>query len=285
MSSAMIRLLIAPLLPFALAAAATAAGGLWLGSRRRAPLLGVAQTIGFLAAYGALLGLPAWPPPLARDKVAYVAAFGALLGILLSLLPRWADALQIVVLAWPIAVVAWLVAPMALNVSTVVLAAALALFGAAMIGPLAGARQKSPRRVLMLQSAVLGLAAIAVLGRAPSLAELALALAASLAGVLVADRSLGVANATLVGPAGTALALAGSLALSSGASRPALLLLALVFAADRGRAATRLTPPPLARGPAVRGRLPDPARPRPGARQAGLRPAASALTTPPRLHP
>jgi hypothetical protein len=232
MSEAMTRLLIAALLPFALAAATTAVGGLRLGARRRLSLPGLAQTIGFLAAYGAVLGLPDWPP-LARDKIAYVAAVGLLLGILLPLLPRWGDALQVAILAWPVAIVAWLAAPLALSVSTVVIAAALALLGAAMFGPLAGARQKSPRRVVMLQTAVLGLAAIAILGRATALAELALALAASLAGALVGGRSLGIANAALVGPTGTALALAGILALFGGADRPALLLLALVFAADR----------------------------------------------------
>ncbi len=234
MPEAVRQLLLMPLLlPFALAAAATAAGGLWLGSRRSASLPGVAQTIGFLAAYGALLGLPAWPPLLAAAKVAWVAAFGVLLGLLLPLLPRWADALQTVVLAWPIAIVVWLAARLPLSTSTLLTAAALALFGAAMVGPLAGARQKSPRRVLMLQSAVIGLAALAVFGRAPTQAELALALAASLAGVLVGGRSLAVTNATLIGPTGTALALAASLAFVSTASRPALLLLALVFAADR----------------------------------------------------
>lgn len=236
MPEAVRQLLLMPLLlPFALAAAATAAGGLWLGSRRSASLPGVAQTIGFLAAYGALLGLPAWPPLLAEAKVAWVAAFGVLLGLLLPLLPRWADALQTVVLAWPIAIVVWLAARLPLSTSTLLTAAALALFGAAMVGPLAGARQKSPRRVLMLQSAVIGLAALAVFGRAPTQAELALALAlaASLAGVLVGGRSLAVTNATLIGPTGTALALAASLAFVSTASRPALLLLALVFAADR----------------------------------------------------
>jgi hypothetical protein len=228
------QLLLMPLLlPFALAATATAAVGLWLGSRRSAPLLGLAQTIGFLAAYGALLGLPAWPPLTAEAKVAYVATLGVLLGLLLPLLPRWADALQTVVLAWPIGIVVWLTARLPLSIPILLTAAALAIFGAAMVGPLAGARQKSPRRVLMLQSAVIGLAALAAFGRTLAVAELALALAASLAGVLVAGRSLGVTNATLIGPTGTALALAGTLALSGGASRPALLPLALVFAADR----------------------------------------------------
>jgi hypothetical protein len=234
MPEAVRQLLTLPLLlPFALAAALTAAGGLWLGSRRSASWPGLAQTIGFLAAYGALRGLPAWPPLMAEAKVAYVAACGVLLGILLPLLPRWADALQTVVLAWPIAIVVWLAARMTLSTSTLLTAAALAIFGAAMVGPLAGARQKSPRRVLMLQSAIIGLAVLAAFDRALPLTELALALAASLAGVLVAGRSLGVTNATLIGPSGTALALAGSLAFFSGASRPALLLLALVFAADR----------------------------------------------------
>ncbi len=228
------------LLPFVVGAAITAAGGLWLGSRWRARLLAPAQTLGFLTAYVALLGLPAWPPLMARDQVACVAALGLLLGMLLPLLPRWADALQIAVLAWPIAIVVWLATRVPLGASSILTAAALALFGAAMAGPLSGARQKSPRRVLMLLSALSGLAAVAALGHAPTLAALALALAAALAGVLAAGRTLGIANASLIGPTGTALALAGGLAFSSPASRPALLLLALVFAADR--LARRLAP-------------------------------------------
>ncbi len=234
MPDGVIRLLGGPLLlPFGLAAALTAAAGLWLGSRRSLPLLGLAQTIGFLAAYGALLGLPAWPPVMARDKVACVAAIGLLLGILLPLLPRFADALQTVLLAWPVAIVVWLAARAPLGAPTLVIAAVLVLFGAAMIGPLAGARQKNPRRALMLLCGVLGLAVLADFGRELTLAELALALAASLAGVLVAGRSLALTNGSLVGPTGTALALAGTLALFGGASRIALLLLMLVFAADR----------------------------------------------------
>lgn len=234
MPEALRHLLIAPLLlPFGVAVVATGAGGLWLASRRSASLPGLAQAIGFLAAYVALLGLPAWPPALDREKVAYVAAFGALLGVLLPLLPRWADALQTVVLAWPIAIVVWLAARAPLTPSTLVIAAVLALFGAAMIGPLAGARQKNPRRTLMLLSAVVGLAVLAGFARAPALAELSLALAASLAGVVVAGRSLGVANASLVSSTGTALVLAATLALFSDGSRIALLALALTFAADR----------------------------------------------------
>jgi hypothetical protein len=201
MSEALRRLLIAAILPFVLAAVTTAVGALWLGARRRLPLLGLAQTFGFLAAYGTVLGLPTWPP-MARDKIAYVAAFGLLLGVLLPLLPRWADALQVAILAWPVAIVGWLAAPLGLSASTMMIAAALALLGVAMIGPLAGGRQKSPRRVLMLQTALLGLAAIAVLGPAPALAELALALAASLAGALTGGCLLEVANAALVGPTG-----------------------------------------------------------------------------------
>ena len=234
MPDGVIRLLIGPLLlPFGLAAALTAAAGLWLGGRRSVPLLGLAQTIGFLAAYWALLRLPAWPLVMARDKIAWVAAIGLLLGILLPLLPRLADPLQTALLAWPIAIVIWLAAGGPLDAPTLAIAAALALFGAAMIGPLAGARQRNPRRALMLLCAVLGLAVLADFGRARVPAELALALAASLAGVLVAGRSLALTNGSLVGPTGTALALAGTLALSGGANRIALLLLALVFAADR----------------------------------------------------
>jgi len=259
MAAAAQALLIAPLLlPFAVAGGMAAAGGLWLGGRWRARLLAPAQTLGFVAADAALLGPPAWPPQLAREEAAWVALLGLLLGILLPLLPRWADGLQLAVLAWPLAIALWLATRAPLDLPTALIATALALFGAAVVGPLAGARQRSPRRALMLLVALLGLAAIAaldraptlgapgaapmsgVLGRAPTAAQLALALAASLAGVLVAARSLGVANAVLIGPTGTALSLAGALAFSNAASRPALLLLALVFAADR--IARRLAP-------------------------------------------
>ena len=78
----------------------------------------------------------------------------------------------------------------------------------------------------MLLCAVVGLAALADFGRAQLVAELALALAASLAGVLVGARSLALTNGSLVGPTGTGLALAGTLALFGGAA-VALLLLAL----------------------------------------------------------
>lgn len=227
-------LLLEPLLlPFGVAVLVAVAGRLWRGGRQSVPLLALAQVAGFLAAYLALLGVPSWPPETAREQVAYVAAFGVLLGILLLLLPRWADGLQAAALAWPVVIVAWLALRVPLGLETILVAATLAVFGAAMIGPLAGARQRSPRRVLMLLSAVVGLAAVAALGGSAVVAQLALALAASLAGVLLAGRTLALANAALIGPSGAALALAGALALSDAASRSALLLLALVFAAER----------------------------------------------------
>jgi hypothetical protein len=239
MPRALATLLIEPLLlPFGVAVLVTVAGRLWLGARQAVPVLALAQVAAFLAAYVALLGLPSWPPEMAREQVAYVAAFGVLLGILLLLLPRWADGLQAAALAWPLAIVVWLALRVPLGLETILVAATLAVFGAAMIGPLAGARQRSPRRVLMLLSAVAGLAAVAAFGGSLAVAQLALALAASLAGVLLAGRTLALANAALIGPSGAALALAGTLALHGGASRGALLLLALVFAADR--AARRL---------------------------------------------
>jgi hypothetical protein len=219
-------------LPFALAALAAYAGRFWLGPRYAVPVAALAQVAGFLIAYLVLLGPLSWPPVMAREKIAFVAAFGVLLGLLLLLLPRWSDTLQALTLAWPVAIVAWLALPGALALATLLPAALLALFGAAMIGPLAGARQRNPRQVLMLLAALLGLAGIALFGHTLSLAGLALALAASLAGVLLAARSLALANAALIGPSGSALALAGTLSLYGSASRPALLLLALVFAAD-----------------------------------------------------
>jgi hypothetical protein len=226
--------MIEPLLvPFGGAILATFLGRLWLGARHAVPLLALAQAIGFLAGYVALLGVPPWPPGMAREKVAYVAAFGVLLGLLLLWLPRWADGLQAAILAWPFAIVAWLALPAPFGLETILVATTLAIFGAAMIGPLAGARQRSARRVLMLLSAVIGLAALGALSGSVALAQLTLALVASLAALLVAARGLGPANATLIGPAGTALALAGTLALFSAASRIALLLLALVFFAEQ----------------------------------------------------
>jgi len=229
-----LALLLEPvLLPFAVAALAAFAGRFWLGARAAVPVAALAQAAAFLIAYWVLLGLPSWPPVMAREKIALVAAGGVVLGLLLLLLPRWADALQALVLAWPLAIVLWLALPAALELATVIAGVLLALLGAAMIGPLAGARQRNPRAVLMLLSALIGLAGIARFGQAMSLAELALALAAALAGVLVAGRSVALANAALIGPSGSALALAATLVLYGAASRPALVLLALVFAADR----------------------------------------------------
>jgi hypothetical protein len=220
------------LLPLALAALAVWAGRFWLGPRYALPTAALAQLAAFLVAYAVLLGMPSWPPSLAREKIAFIAVGGALLGFLLLLLPRFADALQGLILAWPIALVLWLAWPLSPDLATVLPAALLALFGAAMIGPLAGARQRNPRRVLMLLSALLGLAGIAFFAPALPLAQLALALAASLAGVLLATRSPALPNAALIGPSGSALALAGTLVLSGSGSRIALLLLGLVFAAE-----------------------------------------------------
>jgi hypothetical protein len=234
LTSAALALLLEPvLLPFALAALAAYAGRFWLGPRYAVPSAALAQVLGFLMAYLVLVGAPPWPPVIAREKIAFIAAGGVLLGLLLLMLPRWADALQALTLAWPVGIVLWLAWPMALGPATVIAGALLALLGAAVVGPLAGARQRNPRRLLMLLSALLGLAGIALAGDALALAGLALAVAASLGGVLLATRSLALANAALIGPSGSALALAATLVLYDGASRVALSILALVFAADR----------------------------------------------------
>lgn len=221
------------LVPFATAALATGLLRLVLSGRQSATLIAVAPLLGFLAAHVLLFGPPALPPVMARDKIAWVAVLGTGLGFLLLLMPRWTDVLQTVVLAAPVGLVLWLAWRLPLTFEPLLAGVPLALVGAGVVGPLAAARQRNPRRVLMLLSVVVGIAVIAAYGRSLSLAQLAVALAASLLGVLVAGRSLHLMNATLLGPTGTVLALAGSLALFSEASRIALLLLAAVFAADR----------------------------------------------------
>jgi hypothetical protein len=221
------------LLPFGVAVLFPVAIRLWLGASRAAALLGVAQFLGLLAAYVALSGAPAWPPEAPREKLLYVTGLGALLGLLLPVLPRWIDALQGAILVWPIVVVGWLAWGLPLGLQSGLAIVVLALAGVAVFGPLAAARQKDLRRALMLFCVTLGLAVIAVSGRSASLGHLALALAASIGGVLVAGGRLGITNANLIGPSGAALALAATLALFASGSRTALALLALVFAADR----------------------------------------------------
>lgn len=198
---------------------------------------GLAIMAGFFTAYALSLGAPPWPPRSASQKLPYVMLFGTLLGATLAgatvrLAVGRMVAGRMVTGAWPLLVVLWLGwRPLvAGDGATVLLLLALGAVGMIICAP-PHPVERGTRHLTMLAITAFGLAGLAVLGQSLSLGQLALALAAALAGTGLATRSTAV-DQILLGASGTLLALATTLALFSEANRIALLLLTAVFAAD-----------------------------------------------------
>lgn len=226
------------LLPLAVACTA-----IWLG--RRLGLGPAAAVLGLLAGYGAghlaALGLPPLPPHSLRDKLPLVAALASL-GALAA--PAW----------WPILrrrriLCASLLGGMVLGLALPALASG-SLAPATLLAPLAaalllaaadGAARSPGRHALGLLAAALGLALLAALVRTGSLAQLALTVAALLAGLRLAKPPW--PAAALLVPQALLLGLACGLAWFTPAGPAALLLLLPAVLADR-LAGTGSTPSP-----------------------------------------
>lgn len=183
---------------------------------------------GFFTAYVLGLGTPPWPPRSASQKLPYVMLFGTLLGTV-AVRPVVG---RIIATVWPFLIVLWLGwRPLvAGDGSTVLLILALGAVGMIICAP--HPVERGTRHLTMLTVAAFGLACLAVLGKSLSLGQLAVALAAALAGAGLATPSRAIDRKMLLGAGGTLLALAATLALFSEANRIALLLLTAVFAAD-----------------------------------------------------
>lgn len=217
-------------LPFALAALMPVLGRLLPGRLRLALGVGAALVVGFLAAYVAVHGWPGLTPVGAAHKLPAIAVVGLIAGGALARLGPSRLLWRSTAMLTAALVVGWLAWPR-LDAPTFV-APPLLLWLAGTLG--LAALEAAPgraRALVMLIATALGLAGVAYLAHAVSIMQLALGLAAAVAGAGCSGRYL---RPALVLPAGALLlALGAILALYSDASLVALALLALVPAADR----------------------------------------------------
>jgi hypothetical protein len=206
-----------------------------LPGRLRPPLAGTALVAGFIAAFLAAHGASALLPRDATSKLPALALGGLIAGSMLERMDhrgmlRWlAPALAAA------AVVVWLVSPRALSLSA---APAILLWTAGTfgLGAIGAARARPARQLAVMVGLAVALAAIAFFARTVSTMQLALGLAASLAGFALAARLGGGAGLPppVLLPAGCILiGLASILALYSPAPLLALLPLAALPAAHQ----------------------------------------------------
>jgi hypothetical protein len=226
------------LLPAVLGFVLTGAVRLANGRNHGPRVAGAAVTLSFGVVYFLFVAIPPLPPLSFFDKLIYGAAGGLVLGFLLDFgrLPpflRW--------LLFPAgcgALLYWLEHPgvETAGLWTLVGLAGLWLASVAALWRLEAEREAGLNPVVKLLIAALGLAAVAMLGGAPDIAHLAMALAAALFGFTLWNWPTNVfpyGATLLMGAGGTLFLLAWIAALHEPAiSLPALGLLVLVFFAD-----------------------------------------------------
>ncbi len=238
-----------------------------LGSRFAVSAAGVA----FIIAYVLLLGVPPFLPTASMQKIFHLAVIGLVAGILIDATHTERAAGHALSYIFPVAAILWLgwrllfsqpsVADM-VTMLTLYAASILVLWRVAAMGRAADvaadARHALSPSILILVAAV-GAGLIALFGASASLSQLALALAVAVGGYLLwhyvgylrhgPPLAFGATGA--FGAAGVLLVVIYVMALfATRVSRWALLLLALVFAADfvarrvalQGRSARMLNP-------------------------------------------
>lgn len=197
--------------PFAVAALATLAARLF-PERHRATVAGAAVALAFVAAYVSVRGVPAVPPRGAAEKLPLLVLAAWAAGALLEArrVRRrgvWLAGLFAAALLW----VAW---PRLGDDPTRLAGAAALLWGAGAIGlsALGAARGGALRPMAMLAAAAIGLVGAALSGRVIYVAQLALAVAASVAAVAIGGRGGGVPNPAVgaLAPAATGLLALGA---------------------------------------------------------------------------
>jgi hypothetical protein len=237
--------------PFAVAALTTALVRAAAGARGDA-WAGLAVIAGVAAAYALILGPPPFPPRASTHKIAYIGVAAGLVGLALDLARARPPLVRLAVASGALAAALWLIGPRldvgdpmgllwpALPVLAVWLILALRLeaqTGAGLAAPVA------------LAVAAAGLSLVALYGRSASIAQLAAALAAAVAGYALWNwpvQRMALARAAVLAAGSLLLGLATQSLLFTKAQAAALALLLLALFADRPAAwlLARLVPPP-----------------------------------------
>jgi hypothetical protein len=224
-------------IPIVVAFVATGLLRLAGGSRRGGAVAGLGVGLGMLAAYGAIFGIPGFPPAGATNKLFYVIAVGAAIGFVVDLLrPPHIATRSLVVLA-SLAGILWIAGdraasePWPAGLVVAVLAVVAAIGG----WRLAGRPAEPTEGGAMLLVAAIALAVSALIGNTISSAQLGGATAAALGGFLLWNwpRPRFALGGGAVLPAMALLAaMTAQIALFTRIEAYALLPLALVFVAD-----------------------------------------------------
>ncbi len=159
-----------------------------IGGESRGPLAAsAAVSIGFLAAYVAISGVPLFPPRASSQKLAYLVLAGLALGLVIDLLRPGHRASWAAILVASGLGIAWLAWPRLGSADpAIVITFALVWMGSAMaLVRLHAIRGRASDATVVLFAAALGLAAISLLGRTASYAQLGGALAAAAGGFLL----------------------------------------------------------------------------------------------------
>lgn len=218
------------LLPLAIALAVPViAGRRWAGG---------AIGIGFLAAYLAIVGLPALPPPSALGKAGWALAGGVALGLAADTL-GWHGRAHVGLFAgWLAAALLWLALPVLRQAETAeLLKLAVLAAGAAVIGwRLVAVGGESATPSVMVIAAALAVGAVGLIGASASVGQLGFALAAATGGFLLWNwphprHNFGAV--ALIGAGGGLILLATVLVLFTQARGETLLLAVPLFFVDR----------------------------------------------------
>ena len=237
--------MLAALLPLLAAGILTGGIGGMIGVRAA----GCAIALAFVIAHLSILGWPPLPPRSSLQKLVYIALIGLLLGVVLDLL---IDRVPVrpVALVWPGVILAWLGWQQLLGFEVLDLARLVLLWfaGAFVFDRLLSLRAAEIVAPTMVLVAGIGMSAIAMIGNAASLSQLAAAAAAATAGFLLWNwpkQRYPFSMAALFGAASALFGVGATIVLFTRASSLALAILLGIFAAGFIRARLPLADRPV----------------------------------------
>jgi hypothetical protein len=236
---------LAALLPLLAAGILTGGIGGTIGIRAA----GCSIALAFVIAHLSILGWPPLPPRSSLQKIVYIALIGLLLGVVLDFL---IDRVPIrpVALVWPGVILAWLGWQQLLGFEVLDLARLVLLWfaGAFVFDRLLAFRAVEIIAPTMVLVAGLGMSAIAMIGNAASLSQLAAAVAAATGGFLLWNwpkQRYPFSMVALFGAASALFGVGATIVLFTRASSLALAILLGIFAAGFIRARLPLSDRPV----------------------------------------
>ncbi len=201
---------------------------------------GCAITLAFVIAYLSILGWPALPPRSSSQKLVYIALIGLLLGAVLDFLLNHVPT-RLVALVWPGVILAWLGWQQLLGLEPFDLVRLVLLWcaGAFIFDRLLAFRAVEIIAPTMVLVAGIGMSAVAFIGAAASLSQLAAVVAAATGGFLLWNwpkRRYPFSMTTLFGAASALFGVSATIVLFTRANPLALAILLGIFTVGSIRA-------------------------------------------------